>query len=294
MVNLGQWVFAPIVGIEPQELRAAFGQRLLLSQHLWIEHVRVHDLDLLTPYLSNIAMDPALQWGVYLSPPSEANEIWVAEQIVKVLTMFDFLTTRGPVQIPFATWAGGDLWQFRVGLDHGTLQHSLRGRVGHLKSGVSEQHFRKTWRMLERACGEDTGLLFCLERFTKALRHSDARDHVLDLAIALESTIRASTEVTYRFSLYLSLISSSNPKERQEAFRDFKLLYELRCSVAHGDSKGLRKKLNEWENRKDAITRRAKAAIWYYIQFLNLPSTTTWEDHLRGLALGAESFIGGA
>jgi hypothetical protein len=289
-----EWVFAPITNIEPEELEKAFGQKCLLSQHVWIEKIRASDLDVLNPYLSDIAAKPKSQWGVYLSPPTEADEMWANEQVIKVLAMFDFLTIGNPVQLPVAIWVGGKSCQLRTVLTHGTMRQGHREGMSHLKSGLSGHHFRKTWQMLEKACNEDTGLILCLERFTRGIRHSDARDYILDLTIALESIIRASTEIAFRFSLCLSLISSGNLKEREKVFHTFKLLYDLRSIVVHGDSQRLRKKLNKWENNKDAIIKRAKGAIWYYIQFLNLPGRGKWEDHLRGLALGTASFIGGS
>jgi hypothetical protein len=298
MTSLGEWAFAPIVNIKPEELEKAFGQKILLSRHVWIEKVRTSDLDLLTPYLLDTKVKPESQMGVYLSPPPESDDGWISEQVIKILTTFDLLTNGDPVQIPVAIWVGGKSCRFRKMLNHSTVWQSRRDEMSHLKSGLSEQHFRKTWRMIEKACSGDTGLVLCLERFTRGVRHSDARDHILDLTIALESIIGVSTEITFRFSLYLSLISSSNPKEREELFRNFKLLYGLRSTVVHGGSQQLQKKLNKWESNKDAIIRRAKGAIWYYIQFLNLRGESgnrkEWKDHLIGLALGTESFIGGS
>lgn len=294
MTGPGEWIFAPIIDIEPEELEKVFEQKCLLSQHVWIEKVRANDLDLLSPYLADIVAKSDSQWGVYLSPPIEVDEIWVNEQVIKVLTTFDFLTVGDPVQILFAIWVGEKSCKLRTLLSHGTMRESSWEGMSHLKSGLSQQHFRRTYQMLEKACNEDPGLILCLERFTKGIRHSDARDQILDLTIALESIIKASTEIAFRFSLYLSLISSSNQKEREELFRSFKLLYGLRSTIVHGDSQQLRKKLNKWESSQDALIRRAKGAIWYYIQFLNLPGRKRWEDHLRGLALGTESFIGGS
>jgi hypothetical protein len=292
MVSRGEWVFAPVMNIEPEELEKAFGQKCLLSQHVWIEKVRANDVDSLGLYLPDIVAKPESQWGVYLSLPTRVDETWVSEQLIKVLITFDFLTARNLVQIPVAIWVRGRSRHIRTVLSH-DIMDSRPEEMSHLKSELSEQHFRKTWQMLEKACSEDPGLMLGLERFTRGIRHSDVRDYILDLAIALESIIRASSEVTFRFSLYLSLISSDSAKEREAAYQDFKLLYELRCSVAHGDSKGLQKKVNKWKSSKQSIIKRARAAVWYYVQFLNLPGRAEWEDHLRGLALGTELLIGG-
>jgi hypothetical protein len=137
MADLGEWVFAPIINIEPEELEMALGQKCLLSQHVWMEKVRANDLDFLGLYLSDIVAKPESQWGVYLSLPTGVDETWASEQLIKVLATFDFLAGGDLVQIPVAIWVRGKSRHLRTVLSHDTMD-SAPEEMSHLKSGVIE------------------------------------------------------------------------------------------------------------------------------------------------------------
>lgn len=127
-----------------------------------------------------------------------------------------------------------------------------------------------------------------LSRFNAALLRERKEDRVIDLSICLESLFSNSTEISFRFSLYNSLISSDDTAKRLGNFAVLKEMYKDRSKLVHGEYSA--SKLSDDDLR--TLINVAKSAITYKLEYVRRNGNSKgWQDHLDKLALGAAKFI---
>jgi len=126
-----------------------------------------------------------------------------------------------------------------------------------------------------------------LSRFNSSLIRSDPLDRIIDLTISMESLIRSSYELKFKFALFNSLLSEPQTEKRFERFELLQTLYDARSSVVHGDiTKAAQKKIDEVIKKFSEIVLLAQAAINYYLLYLFQNPPGEWSAHLEKLALG--------
>lgn len=145
------------------------------------------------------------------------------------------------------------------------------------------------YKIVDRACENHSAALFTLDRFNSCLIRVEELDQIVDACISLESLISGNQELSFRFSLYHSLVAEPAAIKRAEAFETFKNLYNARSGIVHGDlkEKDLTKVRSGWKSTKQL----AMASINYYLAFLYDNSADKWDGHLRNLALGIDKRV---
>jgi hypothetical protein len=111
----------------------------------------------------------------------------------------------------------------------------------------------------------------------------------MDVTISLESLVASSTEITFKFALYNSLLAAGHADDRKGVFDLLRKLYTARCNIVHGSTGASNKVLSEIEARWHEVTKVASAAVSYYALYLSENRSCTWEDHLIRLAPGLDS-----
>jgi hypothetical protein len=135
------------------------------------------------------------------------------------------------------------------------------------------------------ATAKDASMKISMSRFCSAVGKPYLADKIIDICICLESIFNASTEIGFRFSLYNTLLSKAQTKERLAIYRRLKKLYDMRSKIVHGSSEGD----EEWfKDNWSAIVGIAKLSLLQKIQFLQAHNRNEWQEHLDKLALGME------
>lgn len=129
-------------------------------------------------------------------------------------------------------------------------------------------------------------------RLCRAFREGPTPDGMIDLAIAMEGLVQTKIEIKFQFSLFNSLISSSDLDIRQNRFQLLRSLYDARSLVVHGGkpSASEKRKIDKVVEEWDALIALARGNLTYYLNFCAQNSHKDWGDHLWWLALGAKRF----
>lgn len=124
-----------------------------------------------------------------------------------------------------------------------------------------------------------------ISRFNAALSRSSPEDRIIDLSICLESIFDYQTEISFRFSLYNSILSEVDFSKRHGVFKILRNLYKRRSDIVHG-SKPLD---TVWlETHWEAVVRIAKLSLMAKIEFLSNHVPADWQNYLDKLALGVK------
>lgn len=135
---------------------------------------------------------------------------------------------------------------------------------------------------VNEALQKDPSLSITLRRFNNALSKNIYEDKVIDITICLESMFNSQTEVSFRFSLYNSILAGNSLESRLSLFKLLKKLYTERSNLVHGN-KGLDL---PWVTQNwDEIIRATKRALLKKIEFLQDHPIAGWQGHLDRLAL---------
>ena len=145
------------------------------------------------------------------------------------------------------------------------------------------------YKVIDQACENHPAALFTLDRFNSCLMRAEEIDRIVDACISLESLINGNQELTFRFSLYHSLIAEPVTEKRANAFDSFKNLYSARSSIVHGDIR--KKDLDKVRSNWKSTMHLAMASLNYYLAYLFDKPVKEWDIHLRNLALGIEQRI---
>lgn len=166
-------------------------------------------------------------------------------------------------------------------LKHGTFR---------LSPGSNREVIRANYTAINKSCTANPTTLFTLERFNSSLLRSEIFDKIVDITISMESLIEGKDELRYKFSLYNSVVSESDPNRRFDAFGLLQSLYDARSAIVHGDveSKDSKKAIDKTKENWPEVVRLAKATINYYLLFLGERTKNDWNLHLKRLVFGLD------
>ncbi len=133
------------------------------------------------------------------------------------------------------------------------------------------------------AVQKDPSLRISLRRFNSALSRSSIEEKIIDLAVCLESTFSSSGEITYRFSLFNSLLSGGSEQDRLDNFSVLKKFYGQRSTIVHGNAAP---DAAWYAANWDTVIKIAKVSLVAKIDFLQNAAPADWQNHLDKLALG--------
>jgi hypothetical protein len=154
-----------------------------------------------------------------------------------------------------------------------------------IDESVEPASVKTLYSSVKEALNKDPGLAITIRRFNGALSRQIYEDKIIDITICLESMFNSQTEISFRFILYNSLLSETDLRPRVELFRLLKKLYSERSNLVHG-SKALD---TAWTAEHwDSLVRVAKLCLLKKIEFLQDHPIGSWQNHLDGLALGAQ------
>jgi hypothetical protein len=132
---------------------------------------------------------------------------------------------------------------------------------------------------------KDKSMKISMARFCSAVSKPSMIEKIVDICICLEAVFNASSEISFRFSLYNTLLSTDDAAERLEVYKLLKKLYDMRSKIVHGSSEGD----DAWvEANWGKVIKVAKVSLLKKIEFLENNSKDQWQDHLDRLALSAE------
>lgn len=152
---------------------------------------------------------------------------------------------------------------------------------------MTKEVLAETYRIIDLVCARPQ-VFVTFDKFNSSLTRASWEDKIIDTTISLESLIQGTTELRFRFSLYLSYIVANTPEMRQKAFNLFQDLYDTRSKLVHGGASSsiVQKLTQNWED----ISCMARAAINYYAFFLCFKQLD-WEEHLKRLVFGIDQRI---
>lgn len=127
-----------------------------------------------------------------------------------------------------------------------------------------------------------------IKRLCRAHNSGPITDGIIDLAIAFEALINASTEIKFQFALNHSLIFSSTTADRQEQFSLLQSLYDVRSKLVHGGEFGTseKRKLRVVQDSWSKLIEMCRKNTIYYCNFCTKFTDKQWDEHLRLLAFG--------
>lgn len=130
----------------------------------------------------------------------------------------------------------------------------------------------------------DRSLQIAIRKFNSALSKESIEEQIIDLSICLEAIFNSQTEISFRFSLYNSVLAESTAKRRFEIFNIMKKLYAQRSNIVHGNSEVSHAWVNEnWTT----VVKIAKLALARKIDYLQNNPVAGWQNWIDRLALGA-------
>jgi hypothetical protein len=152
------------------------------------------------------------------------------------------------------------------------------------KEDVSSEAVFKFYEIINTAISKQPAFFITLNRFNSCWLRSTDHDKIIDVAISLESLLSSSTEISFKFALFNSFLARTTPTGREEAFQLFKLLYDARSKIVHGDIK--HKSISKVIEVFPQIMDLAHAAISYCAFFLYSHNPNEWQNHLDKLVFG--------
>lgn len=242
---------------------------------------------------------------VYITEPQITGdfETFAKGVATKVKFLLNNFKDDGPILIPFAalivsTTASKCKISEVVDVESIADLHKLKKSPYKLRSGINLQSISEYAVAVSSVCEKVPEILFTLERYNQSLVRTGRYDRIVDQTICLESMIHTSQEVSFKFSLYLSLIAMKDPADRARAFTLFQKLYNARSKIVHGDinEKDLAAVETDWEEIKTLTA----SVMTYYILFLFSKLSTNageysfktakkdWKAHLDELLFGLD------
>jgi hypothetical protein len=127
-----------------------------------------------------------------------------------------------------------------------------------------------------------------IKRLGRAMRAGPTPDGIIDLAIALEVMVQASSEIKFQFALNHALTTEDEPDKRMEAFKLLQTLYDIRSKSVHGGQMKTedKKKLTVVKEKWKTCIGICHNSLTYYVLFCGQRPHSEWSQHLRMLALG--------
>lgn len=158
-----------------------------------------------------------------------------------------------------------------------------------LRKQVTPGHVRESFLLSQKAIIKNKTLSITLSRFSSALCRTDKDDFYIDLAVALESVIKASSEIAFRFAILNTIISESDVTRRHAVYKLLKKFYNARSKIVHG---AIKEKDYLTKPELDKIVAIAKLAILYKVKFFNKDEPNLdWDGHQTKLILGQDTAL---
>lgn len=154
---------------------------------------------------------------------------------------------------------------------------------------ITMQEIQQLIKLSKNIIKSDTTLKITFRRFCSAFIKSNWEDRLIDLTIALESLIPSQAEVTFQFSLYLSLIASNDLDTRKETYKLLHDLYKARSGIVHGTSgdKYIKNAISHSRQNWKKLVDIAKQCILSRIEFKDQNPSADWTEYLRNICLGS-------
>lgn len=170
------------------------------------------------------------------------------------------------------------------------LQLLGRGDEFYMRAGINDDLVGTACRKVASAAKRAPWIRVSLEHLLLALDKAGLSEGILDMTICLESLIRATTEIAFRFSHQIPRLVTNSPSEIEDYQALLRDLYEVRSGHVHGagPSAKSRKRLQHVQSRMDELESIMRDSIRYAIEFHARSGVTkdAWDTHLNQLLHG--------
>jgi hypothetical protein len=161
-----------------------------------------------------------------------------------------------------------------------------------VRPGISRQTIIKFYKKLHDAIISDPNAILTIRRFNLSLLRTDFYDKLIDTTICLESLVPGTSELIFKFSLYLSLITKDNAINRDDCFKKLNSLYEVRSRIVHGEfENNTAAKIETIKQNWQYYDEVLRSALTYYLIFVSSNTRKKWKDHLLNITIGTEQKI---
>ena len=161
-----------------------------------------------------------------------------------------------------------------------------------IREATTRQGIIEFYKVITDAISKDPNAKFTFRKFNSSLIRLDFYDQLIDTTICLESMIKSTTELSFKFSLFLSFITKDLPAERDECFKKLKDLYDVRSKIVHGEiDNGILKKIETIKLNWEYYHNLLRSALIYYSLYLSKHTSIEWKKHMLSLVLGTENKV---
>lgn len=231
----------------------------------------------------------------YITPPREwesYSEDLRGIKIARWATIIRFAMHRfmggdsGPLQLTFAVELNDGNFQTLFPLTTVDSSYSPVMRTFILPNEEARATINAYIAVL-LAANSKMSTLIAYERYNSSLFRTSVEDKLIDCTISAESLIGATTELSYKFSLFLSFVAGRDAELRNYVFKLLKLMYEARSKLVHGDPKSGEKLASvqaQWKNIHTVLL----GCLDYYATHHAQESLvkSDWLEHLNALVIG--------
>lgn len=182
-----------------------------------------------------------------------------------------------------------------VDLDPVANMQECARRPYRVKPAATPELVGQLYRLLGNVLSDDPHVGVTLARYNSSMIRATERDRIIDITTSLESLIRETHELRFKFATYLSFVACETAQDRMDAFHLLTSLYDARSGLVHGtpDHSDARRALERVSASWDRIGRVATAALSYYVLYLASVQAgdPPWHEHLKRLVLGVDCRI---
>src|SRR5205823_10983078 len=170
---------------------------------------------------------------------------------------------------------------------------ALREAPFQFNQGTTDKQLHDWFAVIDGAGKNHTPVHITLSRFNSALVRSDPFDRIIDITVSMESLIKSTQELKFKFALFHAFLCAPTADKRQEVFELLGMLYDARSSIVHGDTatKSAQKKIQATIDKYEECVASAQTSISYYLLYLYQHPPDKWPQHLEQLVLGTTKRI---
>lgn len=143
-----------------------------------------------------------------------------------------------------------------IQIDSSNIEHLKKVHNIIIYKGTKQSDLRK------QSVWKPTRWSFALNQYEKACRELSLETSIMYLISALESLLsKNSGELTYKVSLFSSLVAADTKEQRKEIFKLVHTMYSIRSKVSHGDIENVYKLMtkesiyHDYFNLKDVVAK---------------------------------------
>jgi Apea-like HEPN len=306
--NFIKWIVLTLIATMPyslvipilnDEIILLKGPLFTIADNIIIEKLSDEEHSAFFRYEENIEIRPYLAINetkcLKITLDDEPNEEQVNLETTKLNFLLNIFATDSPI---IFQWTG--VLEGTTKLNVKRVQefdaiaslHEFCSKKFKVRRGITRQSIIELYKRLSASINTDNGVGFTIRRFNSSLLRLDFYDRLIDSTICLESLISGTTELSFRFSLFLSLITKDASVERSECYERLKDLYDVRSKIVHGEIE--RSTLAKIEAIKETwiyYHEILRSAILYYLIYMSDHNRKQWRDHLLNIILGSENKI---